>query len=75
MKFEIRRASDAFPCEEAQPSIKTLVSGYQYTIYHIDINSLDELIKFINKYGSIVIYTTDDENPEYSIIIYDDYIE
>ena len=61
MIFEITRASlrDEKPCEEAYK-----LEGE----WKIKINSLGELLKFIGKYGAIII---DDKE----IVIYDDYIE
>lgn len=40
--------------------------------FEIKINSLKELINFIDENGSIIIEKCDDE---YELIIYDDYIE
>ena len=70
MRFVIRRTSDwdnKPPCKEAYVLPEEYDPHAWYHTWHIDINSLDELIKFVNKYGEIVVST---ENDPY-IEIYD----
>ena len=44
-------------------------------VWFVEINTLDELMKFCDKYGDIVI-TNSIRNETYKeILIYDDYIE
>ena len=44
-------------------------------VWIIEINTLDELINFINKYGPIVIRDYNGNENYKEILIYDDYIE
>jgi hypothetical protein len=39
----------------------------------IEIGTLEELMKFISKWGSLILHNYDDVNRE--IVIYDDYVE
>ena len=78
MTFHIYRASylpsDKKPCEEAEEILIGSKSGLAVRVYRLEINSLDELMDFINKYGDIVIYKgSSSESPK--IVIYDDYLE
>lgn len=71
MKFEVERASDILgykpPCKEAieadnDPILKT---------YTVEINSLEDLIEFIDKYGDIIISKPYNKSRPYVIEIYD----
>lgn len=78
MTFHIYRASnlpsDKRPCEEAEEIRIGSISGLAVRVYRLEINNLDELMDFINKYGDIVIYKgSSSESPK--IVIYDDYLE
>ena len=44
-------------------------------VWSVEINTLDELIKFCEKYGSVVIGDCMWNKPYKEILIYDDYIE
>jgi hypothetical protein len=44
-------------------------------LYIIDINTLEDLHKIINKYGTLIIENGDSINKTPTITIYDDYIE
>lgn len=44
-------------------------------LWSIEINSLKDLNKFIEKYGTIIIEGPDNKNKAPTITIYDDYIE
>lgn len=44
-------------------------------VWTIEINTLEELMKFINKYGSVVIGDNYQNENYKEILIYDDYIE
>jgi len=67
MKFTVTRTSDsqAKPCDEA--SIEGM-DMWNEPIYWVEINTLEELMAFIAKYGRIVLY-------DGKIEIYDDYRE
>lgn len=44
-------------------------------LWSIEVNSLEDLDKFIQKYGTIIIEGPDNKNKAPTITIYDDYIE
>ena len=74
MKFEINRTSlDPYihgnvpPCEEAINK-----SNYEW---FIEVNSLEELVYFCDKYGDIIIGKPFGVNGMYTVEIYDDYRE
>ena len=74
MRFKITRTSGWYnnpPCKEAYTLPEEYDPRAWYQTWYIDINSLDELIKFVDKYGEIVVST---ENDPY-IEIYDTYRE
>lgn len=89
MKFEINRAScydnatydygyeeplmiPVPPCEEA----RLFGTSMDCAHYDVEINSIEDLIEFIKKYGSIVVGKNWGENdPKFKITIYDDYLE
>jgi predicted RNA-binding protein associated with RNAse of E/G family len=74
MRFKISRTSgwdNDPPCKEAYTLPEEYNPKDHYHKWYIDINSLDELIKFVDKYGDIVVST---ENDPY-IEIYDTYRE
>ena len=57
MKFFVHRTSglqDGKPCEEATENVaKEAVSFWNN--WTVEINSLDELIQFVEKYGTVII--------------------
>lgn len=82
MKFIVLRTS-TFPYE-VQPCEDCKLEEVQYTVcrmtkvqpeYTVDLNSLDELMAFIDKYGNRVVIEFDDRCNMYIIEIYDDYRE
>lgn len=87
MKFVVERASDIFqdksPCKEAtQFEVEKSKQSHYYTHYYVvEINTLEELMKFRNKYGRLIIEELMDFEKEkfkymtYRIVIYDDYVE
>ncbi len=71
MEFTVESASFSTfisPCEEA---VFVGKDRHGKDMYSVTINTLDELIKFINKYGDIIIKKRD----SYEITIYDDWVE
>lgn len=54
MRYRVTRTSDFLhdhvPCEEA-----VQVEQGPYTVWEVEINSIDELTAFIGKYGMVVI--------------------
>ena len=88
MDFIIYRASDSWgrydkPTDKAT-LIETVIEGKRYptkrSIYHITINSIEDLIDLIGKEGKLVIgngpkgsFFENDKKPV--IMIYDDWIE
>lgn len=87
MIYIIERASEYKnkPCEEAVKRPFKSTSNFEITYYwSVEINTLEELHQFIDKYGSVVIYNhysvfINDKNVYYNntpyILIYDSYIE
>lgn len=79
MKFIVKRTSlwikDECPCEEAvREKIKNNEMCEEK--YTIEIKNLDELTKFIKKYGDVVIRYDNFYSKELAILeIYDDYRE
>ncbi len=74
MTFIVKRASDltARPCEEARRGFAAKIKSLK-NAWVVEIDSLEDLVDFKNKYGAIVL---DDYNERYSeILIYDDWIE
>lgn len=67
MKFKVKRTSWPYgePCDEA---FKDGKNEWGETIYCVNINTLEEMMAFIGKYGMIVL-------KEDEIEIYDDYRE
>ena len=79
MKFEIRRTSTWFDedieCEEARQE-EFIVEEHIYKRWVVEINTLEELIGFIEKYeGRIVLETDNRRNELHKIEIYDDWRE
>lgn len=80
MRFRIIRASNDIkkPCKEAYKGTREIEFRGNVIIddcWYIDINSLEELLKLIKKYGDLIIQKEDDNNKNFLIMIYDDYIE
>lgn len=76
MNFIIRRTSSYTkkPCREAYKD--TMRTGYgEREIYRINVNSLEQLIKLVEKYGDIIIGPHYMNKNEMNIEIYDDYRE
>lgn len=69
MRFEVYRTSDYWsstkPCEEAFEAGK---NEWNETMFCVEINTIEELMSFIDKYGAVVL-------KKESIEIYDDYRE
>ncbi len=76
MNFIITRTSDEDrkPCRGAYQD-KMNTSYGKEDVYRIKINSLEELMKLIKKYGTIIIGPHFDNEEETHIEIYDDYRE
>lgn len=79
MRFRIIRASNDTkkPCKEAYKGTREIYFKDNFITddcWYIDINSLEELLKLIKKYGDLIIQE-DDNNKNFLIMIYDDYIE
>lgn len=77
MRFKVRRTScwmDEKPCDNCTTEEKTHTrhdgSIYTEVKYFVEINTLEELLGFINLHGRIVLSTLERE-----IEIYDDYRE
>lgn len=75
MKFVVTRTSmwrNEKPCRKTK---KRIIEGY--VMWTIEINTLDELIKFMkeNKYDLVIKDPLEEEIPYYEIEIYDDYRE
>ena len=83
MIFEIERASnwgdgvDKPPCDKAYKTEITLTNGWNETktvkIYVVNIDTLEELMQFVEREGKIVVYPARNATPQISI--YDDWIE
>ena len=78
MKFEVTRTSmllgtvdDGKPCEEA------ILEEEKHRLAHwtVEINNLNELIKFCGKYGETIIKAPQKDDPYPILEIYDDYRE
>ena len=86
MTFVIERASLMFddekkPCKEAEKRsyVHEYINGQGIqTCWVVEINSLNDLMKLVKKYGKIII-EEQNEYVEYKhdgyLLIYDDYIE
>jgi hypothetical protein len=78
MKFLIRRASrwmnEDVLVDEAKRDVINYDGGTK-NAYSIEIDTLEELIDFYNKYGNIVIRENIFDRESIEILIYDDYIE
>lgn len=81
MKFLVSRTSDWFdidaPCDEA---IRTKITTPKGDVekYVVEINSIEELTVFVNKYGNIVLSPLPSDSyyqPLMEIEIYDTYRE
>ena len=77
MKFEVTRTSTWFNedirCEEARQE-EFVCNEHLYKRWVVEINTLEEIIEFIKKYGNIVLDADKkDELPK--IEIYDDWRE
>jgi len=81
MKFEVSRTSivneDLKPCDEAKKEYficKRSGSDRLHSLWVVEINSIDDLVDFYEKYGQIIIsksfYECDDV--KYEIEIYDE---
>ena len=78
MKFLVRRASgwlggDVFVDEAKHEEFN--YNGRTLDLYYVDINTLEELMAFENKYGRLVIGDNIFDDRHKQILIYDDYIE
>ena len=77
MKFLVYRTSDGKygsrkPCDEVE-----LYKDYEPfgTLWTVEISAIDELVKFCDKYGVVVIIPKANGDPYPAIEIYDDYRE
>lgn len=83
MTFEIDRASmygnftETKPCDEAYKTEITQTNGWNETKtvkkYVVNIDTLEELMQFVEREGKIVVYPARNATPQ--ITIYDDWIE
>ena len=75
MKFIVSRTSTGRkPCKEAKKAEKS--DGFDYpNIWTIEIDTLEELINFVKKYGTIIIDDSGEKSVPFEIEIYDDYRE
>lgn len=71
MEFRVTRSSQ-FPDEKPR-NVKNIYEKGDG--WYIKINTLEELIAFENKYGSLIISKDWDNQEEMQIEIYDDYRE
>lgn len=71
MEFRVTRSSQFF--DEKPRNVKELYKKSDG--WYIKINTLEELIAFENKYGSLIISKNYDNQEEMQIEIYDDYRE
>ena len=64
-------------CYASEPSIwpegSSMKMRYAKLDFEMEINSLDDLIKLIQKEGEIIIHSVDSDG--FDITIYDDYVE
>lgn len=67
MKYEVSRASQLYSHVKTQPCQEAYLNDSK-TSWCIDINSLEELQKFVEDHDKIIMYGN-------SIMIYDDYVE
>lgn len=79
MKFYVSRSSSTYeiPCEEAVLLNPNRNKGWEDAVYGIEINTLEELLEFRDKYDDIIIRETynDKSYSELEIEIYDYYRE
>lgn len=81
MIFTVERASHGLetkksPCRGAVKVVRPADKKYiEITYYTIEINSLDEMMKFNKKHGDIVIRDDLFIEGMKRLIIYDDYLE
>lgn len=78
MNFIVYRTSNHVdkPCEEATMKKTGLESQNQPGEgWTVEINSIEDLVDFTDKYGNIIIKSRDTFHPESSIEIYDDFRE
>lgn len=77
MKFSVERTSDFFhekcPCENANKSTDSILDDVP--LWTIEINSLTELIDFIDKYGQVILAHNPRGDIFPNIEIYDSYRE
>lgn len=71
MEFRVTRSSQFF--DEKPRNVKNIYEKGDG--WYIKINTLEELIAFENKYGSLIIEKNWDNQEEMQIEIYDDYRE
>ena len=78
MKFLVKRASkwidEDILVDEAKHE-EFNYNGRTLDLYYVDINTLEELMAFENKYGRLVIGDNIFDDRYKQILIYDDYIE
>lgn len=77
MKYIVRRASvrgNVKPCEEAKQEHITYKDGNE-NVWMVEIETIEELMNFQQKYGDIIIGTSIIYDGHPDILIYDDYIE
>lgn len=80
MKFKVERTSsrsmELKPCKEAYEGNILWIGNDKYIkCWYVDINSLQELLDFAEKYGDIIIGTSYEYGKTPMIEIYDDYRE
>lgn len=76
MNFIITKTSDIYskPCRGAYKDSIESICGPE-DIWRIKINSLEQLINLIKKYGTIIVGPYYENEEEMEIEIYDDYRE
>lgn len=83
MKVLIERASIDYeekPCDDAKKFVEIGKTGWQIIHWYIDVNSLEDLFNLMKTVNHSIILGECDPTEkelgfEYSITIYDDYIE
>ena len=78
MNFIVYRTSNHVdkPCEEAvMTKLQEENQGHADEGWTVEINSIEDLVNFTDRYGNIIIKSRDSFHPVSSIEIYDDFRE
>lgn len=77
MLFSAKRASDIRglepPCECAVLASERMEIGTVFRTWSVEFKTLEDLARFIEKHGNVILYRQDDGS--ISLVIYDDYVE